>query len=148
MRQELTKVFRARQISDYKQANQNVTRALDFATSFLSLISLIALIVGGVGVATAMHAHLKQKMDSIAIMKSIGARSSQVVQIYAIQTFRLGLAGGILGVAIGSGVQHLFPSILQKYFQVKADVPWLPSSAFQGIAAGLLTTLLFTLPPL
>ncbi len=148
MRLELTKFFPDDQISDYKQANQNVTRALDFATSFLSLISLIALIVGGVGVATAMHSHLKQKMDSIAIMKSIGARSAQVVQIYAIQTVMLGLAGGILGVAIGSAVQHLFPAIIQKYFQVKAEVPWLPSTAVQGIAAGLLTTLLFTLPPL
>jgi putative ABC transport system permease protein len=148
MVEALKKAFPDDQISDYKQANQNVTRALDFATSFLSLISLIALIVGGVGVATAMHAHLKQKLDSIAIMKSIGGRSSQIVQIYIIQTVMLGLAGGILGIAIGSGVQHLFPAILQKYFQVKADIPWLPSSAVQGIVAGLLTTLLFTLPPL
>ena len=148
MVEELKKVFPDDQVSDYKQANRNVTRSLDFATSFLSLISLIALIVGGVGVATAMHAHLKQKLDSIAIMKSIGARSSQVVRIYVIQTSMLGLAGGTLGVVIGSGVQHLFPAILQKYFQVKADIPWLPASALQGIVAGLLTTLLFTLPPL
>src|SRR5207248_9402071 len=111
IRAALKKAFQDDSISDYRQANQNIGRALDFCTSFLSLVSLIALIVGGVGVATAMHAHLKQKMDSIAVMKSIGGRSGQVVQIYVIQALFLGLAGGLIGVVIGSAVQHIFPGI-------------------------------------
>jgi len=148
VREQLKKAFPDDAIFDYTESNQNVTRSLEFATGFLSLVSMIALIVGGVGVATAMHAHLIQKMDSIAIMKSMGARSSQVVSIYVFQTILLGLAGGALGVVMGSGVQHLFPPILSRFFQVQVDVPWLPSSAAQGILTGLLVTLLFTLPPL
>jgi putative ABC transport system permease protein len=148
IRAALKRAFIDDSISDYRQANQNITRALDFCTSFLSLVSLIALIVGGVGVATAMHAHLKQRMDSIAIMKCVGGRASQITQIFVIQTLLLGLAGGLVGVAIGSAVQHIFPPIIQRYFQIKAQVPWVPMSALQGICTGLLTTLLFTVPPL
>ncbi len=148
IRAELRKRFPDDQVQDYRDVNANITRTLDFATSFLSLVSMIALIVGGVGVATAMNSHLRQKMDSIAVMKSIGGRSGQVVQIYVVQALLLGLAGGIIGVVIGSAVQHIFPGILERYFQIKASVPWVPSSALQGIAAGLLTTLLFTVPPL
>ncbi len=148
VREQLKKAFPDDAIFDYTESNQNVTRSLEFATGFLSLVSMIALIVGGVGVATAMNAHLQQKMDSIAIMKSMGARTSQVVSIYVFQTILLGLAGGALGVVVGSGVQHVFPPILSRFFQVQVDVPWLPSSAAQGILTGLLVALLFTLPPL
>jgi putative ABC transport system permease protein len=148
IRAALKKVFPDDSISDYREANQNITRALDFCTSFLSLVSLIALIVGGVGVATAMHAHLRQRMDSIAVMKCIGGNATQITEIYVLQTLLLGVLGGLLGIIIGSAVQHIFPPIIQRYFQIKADVPWVPMSALQGICTGLLTTLLFTLPPL
>ena len=56
-------------ITDYREVNPNIARGLDRATTFLSLVSLIALIVGAIGVGTSMHAHLQQKMESIAIMK-------------------------------------------------------------------------------
>ena len=52
---------------------------------------LIALVIGALGVATAMHAHLQQKLDSIAVMKCLGARSAQMIRIYMAQTLMLGL---------------------------------------------------------
>ncbi|MGH9632078.1 MAG: ABC transporter permease, partial [Bryobacteraceae bacterium] len=96
----------------------------------------------------AMHSHLQQKMDSIAIMKSVGARSGQIVRIYAIQTLLLGLAGGLLGVSVGLAVQSFFPVLIVRYFQVQPDTVFQPAAAFQGLIAGILTTLLFTIPPL
>ena len=52
-----------------------------------------------------MHAHLQQRLDSIAIMKCLGARSSQIMRIYVIQTLVLGLIGGMLGILVGLAVQ-------------------------------------------
>ena len=66
-------------------------------------MSLIALVIGAMGVATAMHAHLQQKMDSIAIMKCLGARSGQVIRIYVAQTLLLGPGGRLAGRAGGRG---------------------------------------------
>ena len=84
-------------------------------------MSLITLIIGALGVGTAMRAHIQQRMDSIAIMKCIGARSSQIMRIYLLQTIALGLAGGLLGVAFGLVVQRVFPAFLARYFQLEPN---------------------------
>ncbi len=90
VRGELQKVFPRARIVDFRESHPLITRGLDDATVFLSLVSLIAMIVGAVGVATAMRSHLEQKMDSIAVMKSMGGRSGQILRIYLLQTAMLG----------------------------------------------------------
>ena len=82
-------------IADYRETHPIITRGLDRATTFLSLIALIALVIGAMGVASAMHGHLQQKLDSIAVMKCMGARSAQIIRIYTAQTLMLGLGGGV-----------------------------------------------------
>ena len=135
-------------IADFRESSPIITRGLDRSTTFLSLVSLIAMIVGALGVAMAMHAHLQQKMDNIAVMKSLGAASRDVIGIYAIQTLLLGVLGGIVGVAVGKVVERTFPLLIAKYFPMKFTFGWNLDAAAQGIAIGVLTTLLFTLPPL
>ncbi len=135
-------------IADFRESHPIITSGLDQATTFLSLISLIAMIVGAIGVAMAMHAHLQQKMDNIAVMKSLGATSGEIIRIYLIQTLLLGLAGGLAGVAVGRAVEQVFPLLIKKYFDVTAAMGWHFEAAGQGIAVGVLATLLFTLPPL
>lgn len=147
-RQILKRAFPEAQVIDFRETHPTITRGLDRATTFLSLVSLIALIVGALGVATAMHSHLQQKMDSIAILKCLGARSHQIIRIYVAQTLALGLAGGLAGIALGLAVQRVFPNLIARYFQMRIGVSWDWASAAQGLLAGLLTTLLFTLPPL
>ncbi len=148
VRLTLRDAFPEATISDYRQTHPIITRGLDRAETFLSLIALIALVIGAMGVASAMHAHIQQKLDSIAVMKCIGARSSQVIRIYVTQTLLLGLGGGILGAVAGVAVAAAFPPMIARYFtiSVAASWDWLP--ALQGIAVACLITLLFTLPPL
>lgn len=148
VRQTLAEAFPDAQIIDFRETHPIVSRGLNRSTMFLSLVSLIALIIGAVGVATAMHSHLQQKLDSIAIMKCLGARSFQIIRIYLIQTLGLGLAGGLLGIAFGAGVQAFFPILISRYFNVPPAFVWDIPSIFQGLLAGVFSTLLFTLPPL
>jgi putative ABC transport system permease protein len=135
-------------VADFRESNPIITRGLDRATTFLSLVSLIAMIVGALGVAMAMHAHLQQKMDNIAVMKSLGAASRDVIAIYAIQTLMLGALGGIAGVLVGKLIEQVFPILISRFFQMDFKTGWNVDAAIQGIAIGMLTTLLFTLPPL
>ncbi len=135
-------------ISDYREGSPAVGKALDNTTTFLSLVSLIALIIGSLGVAMAMYSHLQQHMDTIAVMKAVGARAGQILRIYLLQTLWLGLAGGLLGIAIGALVQKSFPLLIQRVFALLPDVPWDWSFSLQGLSLGVLATLLFTLPPL
>jgi putative ABC transport system permease protein len=135
-------------IADFRETHPIVTQGLNRATTFLSLVSLITLIIGALGVGTAMRAHIQQRMDSIAIMKCIGARSSQIMRIYLLQTIALGLAGGLLGVAFGLAVERVFPSFVAQYFQLEPNPQWDFLTAAQGIGIAILASLLFTLPPL
>ena len=148
VREELKQAFPDSVIADFTETHPLITRGLDRATMFLSLVSLIAMIVGAIGVATAIHSHLQQKMDSIAVMKSIGGRSSQIIGIYSIQALMLALTGSVIGLVIGLIVERAFPLLIAKFFPVHPDLHWHWSAAVEGILVGGLSTMLFTLPPL
>src|SRR5262249_16994783 len=111
-------------ISDYRETHPIITRGLDRATTFLSLIALIALVIRPTGVASPLHCPLQQKRHSIAVMKCIGARFAQVIRIYTAQTLMLGLAGGLIGVTFGVAVAAAFPGFIAKYFQVDVAAYW------------------------
>jgi putative ABC transport system permease protein len=136
------------QVMDYREGNPALTRGLDNATSILSLICLVAMVLGAIGVAMAMHAHLEQRMDMLAILKAIGADSSDLLRIFLLQTLGLGFAGGLLGVAAGVAVMAALPAAFGQLLPVHVilQFPW--QSALAGLGTGLLTTLLFCLPPL
>jgi putative ABC transport system permease protein len=148
LKARLEKLLPEAQVTDYRETNPALTQGLDRATSLLSLMSLVALVLGAIGVAMAMRAHLQQRLDTIAIMKSLGARSGQIIKIYLLQTLLLGVLGGLLGVALGVGVQLAFPYLLAKLINVQTDLHLQLRTVLTGLGAGVLTTLLFTLPPL
>jgi putative ABC transport system permease protein len=148
VRSQLEAALPDTEVMDFREGNRALTRGLDNATAILSLICLVAMVLGAIGVAMAMHAHLEQRMDMLAILKAMGAGSADLLRIFLLQTLGLGLAGGLLGVTAGVGVMAALPTAFGKLLpmHVVLDFPW--KSALAGLATGLLTTLLFCLPPL
>lgn len=136
------------QIGDYREGSPELTQGLDEARGLLSLICLVAMVLGAIGVAMAMRAHLQQRIDGIAIMKSMGARSADVLRIYVLQTLLLGGAGALLGVLLGVGVEWILPSVLGSLMPIRPPLrlPWAP--VLGAFSTGILTTMLFSLPPL
>jgi putative ABC transport system permease protein len=148
VRKQLEEAMPDAQVEDYKEGNPALSEGLERATSILSLICLVAMVLGAIGVAIAMHAHLEQRMDILAILKAIGAGSSDILRIFLLQTLGLGLAGGLLGVAAGVAVMEALPAVFGHLLPVHTvfGIPWRSIAA--GLGTGLLTTLLFCLPPL
>jgi putative ABC transport system permease protein len=148
LRKQLETALGEAQVIDYREGNPALTEGLDRATAILSLICLVAMVLGAIGVAMAMHAHLEQRMDMLAILKAMGAGSTDLLRIFLLQTLGLGLAGGLLGVAAGVGVMEALPAVFGKLLPVRIalELPW--RSVLAGLGTGLLTTLLFCLPPL
>jgi putative ABC transport system permease protein len=148
MRKQLEEALPDAQVMDFREGNPALSRGLDNATAILSLICLVAMVLGAIGVAMAMHAHLEQRMDMLAVLKALGAGSADLLRIFLLQTLGLGLAGSALGVAAGVGVMAVLPAVFGKLLPVHAalEFPW--RSALAGLGTGLLTTLLFCLPPL
>ncbi|HEY2859582.1 MAG TPA: FtsX-like permease family protein [Terracidiphilus sp.] len=148
VRKDLEDAVPDAQVMDYREGNPAITTGLDHATAILSLICLVAMVLGAIGVAMAMHAHLEQRMDMLAILKAVGAGSSDLLRIFLLQTLGLGLAGGLVGIAAGIGVMEALPAVFGKLLPVHTVMafPWRSIGA--GLGTGLLTTLLFCLPPL
>ncbi len=148
VRKQVETILPDAQVMDFKEGNPALSQGLDNATAILSLICLVAMVLGAIGVAMAMHAHLEQRMDMLAILKAVGARSSDLLRIFLLQTLGLGLAGGLIGVFAGVAVMATLPAVFGKLLPVHTVLgfPW--RSVLAGLGTGLLTTLLFCLPPL
>jgi putative ABC transport system permease protein len=148
LRPQLEKILPDAQIIDFRETSPELTNGLDHATGLLSLICLVAMVLGAIGVAMAMRAHLQQRMEILAIMKSIGARSSDILRIYLLQTIFLGIAGGLIGVAFGFCVEYAFPWLLGSLLPLRPPLQLAMRPMGAALATGVLTTLLFCLPPL
>jgi putative ABC transport system permease protein len=148
LRKQLEEALGEAQVIDYREGSPALTEGLDRATAILSLICLVAMVLGAIGVAMAMHAHLEQRMDMLAILKAVGAGSPDLLRIFLLQTLGLGFAGGLLGVGAGLAVMGALPAVFGKLLPVHItlEFPW--RSVLAGMGTGLLTTLLFCLPPL
>ena len=86
-------------VRSYRQNEGRMNRNLSRAENYLSLVGLVVLILGGIGVSSVTRVFVQQKVKSIAILKCVGSTSGQVLAIYLTQVVLLGLAGSALGVA-------------------------------------------------
>lgn len=148
VRKQVENILPDAQVVDFKEGNPALSQGLDNATAILSLICLVAMVLGAIGVAMAMHAHLEQRMDMLAILKAVGARSSDLLRIFLLQTLALGFIGALLGILAGALVMKALPAVFGGLLVVHTTLhfPWRAVGA--GLGTGLLTTLLFCLPPL
>ena len=144
-------------VSGYRDAQPQLKRFLDQLTRYLGLIGLTALFVGGLGVATSIHAFIREKLNTIAILKTVGADSSTVIGTYLLQALMLGSAGSLIGVGIGIALQQVLPWVVagllsSNLLNQLGFVSDLTTTSLiplaKGLALGLLSTLLFTLWPL
>ena len=148
-RKELGSVFgRRARITDYPETNPQLTRALDRATRFLSMVSLIALIIAGLGVAATMQSHLRHKMANIAFMKCVGGRSDHILRIYVAQALIIGFSGSLIGVLLGAFAQAEFARLVARYFDIAVILIWPWMAMLKAVAAGLATVILFAVPAL
>jgi putative ABC transport system permease protein len=127
------------------QMGENLTRA----ENYLSLVGLVVLILGGIGVSSVTRVFVQQKVRSIAILKCVGSSSKQMLAIYMTQVLLLGLAGSALGVALAAGVLAMVPVFVADLIQAfHVDIGVTGSALVQGLAIGLLVSLLFSVVPL
>ncbi len=117
-------------------------------TDFLSIVSFTALLLGCIGVASSVHIYLKEKVNTIAVLRCVGATGDQAFWIYLIQITFMGLAGSLVGATAGSFLQLVLPIIFSDFLplDVSLSISWYAIST--GILIGLVISLLFALLPL
>ena len=123
-------------------------RNLDKFTQFLTLVGLTALIVGGVGVANAVHGYVDRKRPDIATLKSVGASGRYVFLVILIQVMAVAVMGICLGALIGIGIPYLIVGVFGAKIPFPLEPAIYPREIAAGALYGLLTSLTFSLGPL
>jgi putative ABC transport system permease protein len=138
----------AQRVATYTQAQPGLRRFWDQLTMYLGLTGLVALMVGGIGVAVSVNAFVREKRPAIATMKAIGAGSGSLLSAYLLQTALLGLGGSALGALLGSLVQPLLAPPLTRLLPIELTLSFSPRAVLGGLAMGVGVTLLYALWPL
>ncbi|MGE5944381.1 MAG: ABC transporter permease, partial [Flavobacteriales bacterium] len=132
----------------HTSTSERLGRRYDNFGKFLNLVAFIALLLGCVGIASAVHIYIKEKLRSIAILKCLGATKKQTFLIYLLQIAFLGLVSGFIGTLAGLLLQQLFPLILEGLLPVEVQITLVPTAIYSGILLGIFMSVLFALYPL
>ncbi|HED03897.1 MAG TPA: ABC transporter permease [Candidatus Fraserbacteria bacterium] len=97
-------------------------------------IAAIALLVGGIGLANTMYMVVLERTREIGILKALGARQGQILLLFTLESGLLGLAGGLLGLALGIGLSESVTLIVARFF---AGIGFAPEVT-PGLIAGAL----------
>ena len=130
------------------QHRDNWGEGLGNLNRFLGLVGFIALLLGGLGVASAVHVYVKQRLETVAVLRCMGAKSTRTFWIYLVQAMAMGIAGGLAGCLLGVGVQLLVPRVVADFLPVDVDFGLSWPALIMGFGVGLGVTLLFALLPL
>ncbi|MBZ5603944.1 MAG: ABC transporter permease [Acidobacteriia bacterium] len=139
----LAEIFPGAEVQDYRQNAAGVAGIEEQVAGYFSLLTFMSLAVASLGIGLMMHTHVRQSMDSIAILKLVGGTSRQTMWIYAIQLFSIGAAGAALGFLAGILIEPAVLPLLRNYlsFPISLGPSW--SGAMAGLGMGALMPSLF-----
>ncbi|MFL5549021.1 MAG: ABC transporter permease [Gemmatimonadaceae bacterium] len=122
--------------------------AIENLSDFIGIVGLVALLLGGIGVASGVRAFVARKIDTVAVLRCLGASSGQVLAIYVVQAAAMGLVGAAVGAGLGVAVQFVLPKVLTGFLPIDVSVTLVPSAVLTGLAVGGWIALIFALRPL
>jgi putative ABC transport system permease protein len=127
---------------------EDTGRSFRDLTYYLEIVGLIALLLGCIGVASAIHIYIREKIGMIAILRCLGAKSSDAFLIFLLQITGIGIFCSLVGAALGTLIQQFLPLLIQDLipFEIASSISW--PSIGQGIALGIVISILFALLPL
>ncbi|MCD8538178.1 MAG: FtsX-like permease family protein [Burkholderiaceae bacterium] len=137
----------AQELVTVNDGRPEITRTLERANEFLTLVVMIAVLIAAVAVALGARRFSQRQQPAIAVMRCCGATQKSVTQLLVIEFMAVALVGSLVGLAIGWVAQMALVSVMQGF--VSEDLPgvgWVP--ALQGLYAGFWLLFAFSLPPL
>lgn len=133
---------------DARRGAGGAERFVDRLGSFLVLVGLSGLAVGGVGVSAAVRSWLQGRTETIATLRTLGATRRLIFLTHFLQIGFLGVIGIMLGLILGAGLPLAFAPLIEARLPIPAAFGLYPRPLAEAALYGLLTALLFTLWPL
>ncbi len=134
--------------SDSRRAAPGVEQFVERIGSFLILVGLAGLAVGGVGVASAVRAYLEGKIATIATLRTLGADGALIFTAYLMQIAVLVGLGVGLGLILGVGLPVALSGVIEAALPFQADIGFYPRAVLEAAFYGIVAAFLFALWPM
>lgn len=135
-------------VRSYRESQENMNESFSRAEDYSSLTGLVILVLGGIGISNVTRVFIEQKKKPIAVLKCIGATGRKITVAYLAQVIAMGIAGSLFGILFGKAVllliQLIFADKLPQYMTYGLRA----GAAVQGLAAGIMISILFSALPL
>lgn len=135
-------------VDTVEERRRELGQSLQNVQGFLSLVGFVALVLGAIGVASAIHVYVRQKITTVAVLRCLGASAWQSFGVYLVQGLALGVIGALAGTVLGVAVQIALPPLVKGLlpFDIDFFISW--AAVGRGLLAGTVVGVLFTLLPL
>ncbi len=138
---------RGERLLDVTETSPQIKNAIDRAGRFLSLASLVAVLLCAIAVAMAARRYVQRHLDSVALLKTLGATRAFTLAVSLLQLLVIAIAAAVLGSILGFVAQEWLLRALKGLLQ--SD---LPPPDLVPVGLGFLTSIAvlggFALPPL
>ena len=135
-------------LDTHTSTSERLGERYDNFGKFLNLVAFVALLLGCVGIASAINIYIKGKLKAVAVLKCLGATRRQTFMIYLLQIAGMGFLGGIIGTIAGLFLQQLFPLLLEDLLPVDIQMTFKIQIILLGVLLGIFMAVLFALVPL
>jgi putative ABC transport system permease protein len=134
-------------IVDLADASPQIRSAIDRASRFLNLAALVTILLAAIAVAISARRYVARHLDTVALMKSMGASQRLVLSISVLELLMIGLLAGVLGAVVGYAAQEGIAYLVKDLVRGELPRPSLSTGGL-GIVTSVLILVGFALPPL
>ena len=117
-------------------------------SKFLGLIAFIALLLGGLGVASAVYVYIRRKTNAVATLRCLGMSSQQIISAFTLQIGMMGLTGAAIGTIIGLVLQSYLPLLFTEFLPFNIVQSISVPAILLGLFLGLTISVGFSILPL
>ncbi len=133
-------------VQSFQDLLKSYMSVLNIIIGFVILIALTSVLVSGINTANTMITSVLERFKEIGVLKSMGARNSEVLGIFLFESAFLGMMAGILGVILGfvmttiagSILANLGLSFLAPYYSIWLFVGCILFATFTGAISGVI----------
>lgn len=133
-----------RSTEDLKRLNQDIASG---TTQFISVIGLVSLLIGGIGIVNTMLVIVRRRTTEVAVLKTLGLEPHEITTLFLIEAIMMGLVGSLLGIVAGWLLGFLMQNFAETLFNQEFTYTITPGPALTGLVIGMVVTAIFGLMP-
>jgi putative ABC transport system permease protein len=131
-----------------ESAQAQIGESIGRVESFLGLVALLSLVLGGIGVAQISRAWIAERTPDIAVRRALGFRPREILVLYIAQVIALSTIGSLIGAIAGASLPFMAPLFAPEFLEGIELTPWQPRALLTGLALGVSIAIVFSIPPL